>query len=248
MYNPFSLNGKTVLVTGASSGIGRSIAVECSRIGADVILTGRNVEQLNQTLALMEIGCHVVVSADLSDETDIARLVDLVPEVNGVVHCAGVGKRTICKMIKEADLDFVLKPNLYGPILLQRHLLKMKKIAKEASIVFIASSAPYAPAIGNGIYSASKGAILGYANCLGLELAPQKIRVNSICPAMVLTEFVEKDALEMGVDYQALQLKYPLKRYGKPKDVAYLTIYLLSDASSWMTGTAIDLTGGAKGL
>ena len=124
----------------------------------------------------------------------------------------------------------------------------MKKIAKEASIVFIASRAPFAPAIGNGIYSASKGAILGYANCLGLELAPQKIRVNSICPAMVLTEFVEKDALEMGVDYQALQLKYPLKRYGKPKDVAYLTIYLLSDASSWMTGTAIDLTGGAKGL
>lgn len=247
MYNPFSLEGKTILVTGASSGIGRSIAIECSRMGASVVLTARNTERLNETLALMDSGNHLVLSADLSRECDVMELVDALPGLNGVVHNAGVSNRIICKAIKEADIDFILKPNLYAPILLQRHLLKKKRISKEASIVFIASRAPFSPSIGNGIYAASKGAVLGYGNVLGLELAPQNIRVNSICPAMVWTELIEKDASEMGADYNELQMKYPLKRYGKPEDVAYLTIYLLSDASSWMTGSVIDLTGGGEG-
>lgn len=247
MYNPFSLEGKTILVTGASSGIGRAIAIECSRMGASVVLTARNTERLNETLALMDSGNHIVLSADLSRECDVMELVDALPGLNGVVHNAGVSNRIICKAIKEADIDFILKPNLYAPILLQRHLLKKKRISKEASIVFIASRAPFSPSIGNGVYAASKGAVLGYANVLGLELAPQNIRVNSICPAMVWTELIEKDASEMGADYNELQMKYPLKRYGKPEDVAYLTIYLLSDASSWMTGSVIDLTGGGEG-
>lgn len=248
MYNPFSLFGKTILVTGASSGIGRSIAVECSHMGANIVLTGRNLGRLDETFGLMDSGNHIVIPADLSEESDIKRLVDELPMLDGVVHSAGVGSRVLSKALKESDIDFVLRPNFYGPILLQRHLLKKKKIKKEASVVFIASRAPFAPSVGNGIYAASKGAILAYANVLGLELAPQKIRVNSICPAMVWTELVEKDALEMGTDYHELQMKYPLKRYGKPEDVAYLTIYLLSDASSWMTGTAVDLTGGARAL
>lgn len=247
MYNPFSLNGKTILVTGASSGIGRSIAVECSRMGASVVLTGRNMERLNVTLEQMERGNHLILPADLSDESDIVSLVESLPALDGVVHNAGVGSRVICKAVKDSDIDFSFKPNFYGPVLLQWHLLKKKKINKEASIVFIASRAPFAPSIGNGIYAASKGAILGYANVLALEVAPQKIRVNSICPAMVWTDLVEKDASAMGADYHELQMKYPLKRYGKPEDVAYLAIYLLSDASCWMTGSAIDLTGGGEG-
>lgn len=247
MYNPFSLEGKTILVTGASSGIGRAIAIECSRMGASVVLTARNTERLNETLALMDSGNHIVLSADLSRECDVMELVDALPGLNGVVHNAGVSNRMICRAIKEADIDFILKPNLYAPILLQRHLLKKKRISKEASIVFIASRAPFSPSVGNGVYAASKGAVLGYANVLGLELAPQNIRVNSICPAMVWTELIEKDASEMGADYNELQMKYPLKRYGRPEDVAYLTIYLLSDASSWMTGSVIDLTGGGEG-
>lgn len=247
MYNPFSLAGKNILVTGASSGIGRSIAIECSRMGATVVLTARNRERLEETLALMESNCHKVILADLSDELDIVRLVEGLPELHGVVHNAGISSRVVCKMIKEADIDSIMKPNLYGPMLLQRYLLKKKKIVAGASIVFVASRAPFAPSAGNGIYAASKGAILGYANVLGLELAPQKIRVNSICPAMVWTELVERDASVMGVDYGELQIKYPLKRYGKPEDVAYLAVYLLSDASSWMTGSAINLTGGGEG-
>lgn len=246
MYNPFSLEGKTVLVTGASSGIGRSIAVECSRMGAKLVITARNQERLNQTLSQMEGEEHIVIPADLSNEDDIKHLVEEIPLLNGIVHNAGTGNRILCKTVKESDIDFVMRPNFYGPVLLQRHILKQKKIAKEGSIVFIASRAPFAPTTGNGLYAATKGAILGYAQVLGLEVAPQKIRVNSICPAMVWTELVARDASLMGVDYTEAQTKYPLKRYGKPEDIAYLSIYLLSDASCWMTGSCIDITGGGE--
>lgn len=249
MHNPFSLQGKTILVTGASSGIGKSIAIECSRMGANIVLTARNEERLKQTLSEMEgEGRHVIIPADLSDEDAIKSLVEQVPVLNGVVHNAGVGNRVLCKAAKKSDIDEVITPNVYGPILLQRHLLKKKKVAKEGSIVIIASRASQAPSVGNALYAASKGAILGYSKVLALELAPQKIRVNSICPAMVWTELIAKDAEMLGADYNAIQEKYPLKRFGKPEDIAYLTIYLLSNASSWMTGSSIDITGGGEGL
>ncbi|WP_455637915.1 SDR family NAD(P)-dependent oxidoreductase [Parabacteroides sp.] len=248
MYNPFTLEGKTILVTGASSGIGRSIAIECSRMGAKVIITARNRERLSETLEQMEGSDNVVISADLSKEEEIIRLVSELPVLNGIVHNAGVSNRVISKAIKESDIDYVMKPNLYGPILLQRHIMKQKKIAKEGSVVFIASRASFSPSVGNGLYAATKGALIAYAKVLGLEVAPQKIRVNSICPAMVWTELVEKDASMMGVNYNEIQIEYPLKRYGKPEDVAYLSIYLLSNASSWMTGSCIDITGGGEGI
>lgn len=248
MYNPFTLQGKTILVTGASSGIGKSIAIECSRMGASIVLTARNEKRLRQTLSEMDGEGHVIIPADLSDEDAIKSLVEQVPILNGVIHNAGVGNRVLCKAAKKSDIDEVITPNVYGPILLQRHLLKKKKVAKEGSIVVVASRAPQAPSIGNALYAASKGAILGYSKVLALELAPQKIRVNSICPAMVWTDLVAKDAEMTGTDYSAFQEKYPLKRFGKPEDIAYLAVYLLSDASSWMTGSSIDITGGGEGL
>jgi NAD(P)-dependent dehydrogenase (short-subunit alcohol dehydrogenase family) len=149
-------------------------------------------------------------------------------------------------MAREKDIERVMSANFNAPVLLQRALLKKKKIQAEASIVFIASRAPFAPTIGNGLYAASKGAMLAYAKVLGLELAPQLIRVNCICPAMVWTELVERDATLTGADYHEAEKNYPLKRYGKPEDVANLAIYLLSDASCWMTGSNIDITGGGE--
>ncbi len=248
MFNPFSLEEKTILVTGASSGIGRTTAVLCSKMGAKVVITARNEERLKETLSMMEGNGNFYIVADFTNEIDIKNLTDKLPLLDGVVHNAGVGNRVLCKAVKEIDIDNVFTPNVKGPILLQKYLLKQKKVKNEGSIVFIASRAPYAPSIGNAIYAASKGAILGYAQVLALEVAPRKIRVNSILPAMVWTELIAKDAEFMGVDYNELQKKYPLQRYGKPEDVANLVIYLLSDASSWMTGSAIDLTGGAKDL
>ena len=245
-FNPFSLCGKKILVTGASSGIGRAIAVSCSKMGADVILTARNETRLKETLSMMPFGEHQIVPADLTLPEDIERLSTAIPKLNGFVQCAGVGSRVFCKALDKAAIDYVMRPNLEAPVLLQAAILSKKKIDKGASVVYIASRAYDSPSIGNAIYSASKGAIISYAKCLALELAPRQIRVNCICPAMIWTDLIIQDGLTRE-ELEEAQLKYPLKRYGQPDDVANLAIYLLSDASTWMTGSAIDLSGGGEG-
>lgn len=245
-FNPFTLRGKTVLVTGASSGIGRETAIVCSKMGATVIVSARNAERLVETLNRLEGDGHKVVAADLSSPEQIDNLAAETPELDGIVHCAGVGDRTLLKMIRNKDIERVMKANFDGPVLLQRALLKKKKVKPSSSIVFIASRAPFAPTPGNGLYAASKGALIAYAKVLGIELANQLIRVNCICPAMVWTELVERDAELTGADYHEAEKSYPLKRYGNPEDVANLVVYLLSDASSWMTGSCIDITGGGE--
>lgn len=245
-FNPFSLEGKTVLVTGASSGIGRETAIVCSKMGATIIITGRNEERLKETLFQLDGTGHIAISADLTDSDELDALVSQCPELQGVVHSAGIGDRTLLKMVREKDIQRVMEANFNAPVLLQRALLKKKKITPSASIVFIASRAPFAPTPGNGLYAASKGALIAFAKVLGLELANQLIRVNCICPAMVWTELVQRDAELTGADYHETEKAYPLKRYGRPDDVANLVVYLLSDASSWMTGSCIDLTGGGE--
>ena len=246
-FNPFTLVGKQILVTGASSGIGKAIAVACAKMGATVIVTGRNVERLNETLNLMSEGDHKAISADLTKAEDIESLVAELPKLDGLVQCAGVGSRVPCKNIGKEDLQHVFMPNVEAPILFQTAILSKRKINKAASIVYVASRAANAPSVGNAAYSASKGAIISYAKCLALELAPRLIRVNCICPGMVWTELILKD----GVDKEQLeqsQLTYPLKRFGQPEDIANLAIYLLSDASSWMTGASLDISGGGEGI
>lgn len=247
-FNPFSLNGKTILVTGASSGIGKAIAIACARMGAYVILTGRSKYRLNETSDVINDGTkNLVIPADLLNKQDIDFLVSQLPQLDGIVHCAGVGNRVLCKSLDKQAIENIIKPNLESPILLQAAILKQKKISKGASIVFIASAAAFMPALGNAIYSASKGGIISYAKCLAKELAPRNIRVNCICPAMIWTAFILQEGISKE-ELEEAQAKYPLKRYGQPYDVAYLSIYLLSDASSWMTGSAIELTGGTNEL
>ncbi len=246
-FNPFSLEGKTILVTGASSGIGRGVAIACSKMGAHVVLTARNEQRLKESQEQMSYESNAFI-ADLTSKDDVEALVKNIPELDGVVHCAGIGDRTLLKMVKDSDIDRVMNCNFKAPVLLQKEILKKKKIKDCASIVFVASRAPFAPTIGNGIYAASKAAIISYSKVLGLEVAQKNIRVNCICPAMVWTELVERDAIMTGADYHSEELKYPLKRYGQPEDVANLAIYMLSDASSWMTGSCVDITGGANSL
>lgn len=247
MYNPFSLKGKRILITGASSGIGRQTAIECAKMGANIVVTGRNSERLNEVLAsLPDDRNGVAIPLDLTFPESFDILADSVEPLDGIVHCAGIGDRTLSKMIREKDILRVMKTNFDAPVLLQRALLKKKKVNKGASIVFMASRAPFAPTLGNGLYSASKGALIAYAKVLGLELAPQNIRVNCICPAMVWTELIERDAALMEVDYHEAEKSYPLGRYGRPEDIAYLCVYLLSNCSEWMTGSCIDITGGGE--
>lgn len=242
-FNPFTLEGKTILVTGASSGIGRGIAIACSKMGATVIINGRNEQRLAETMTEMQGEENLSLAADLSDSKSLTEMVSRLPKLDGIVHCAGIGQRVLCKQLQEADLDTMMDVNFKAPVMLQTEILKHKKINKGASIVFIASIASDSPSIGNAIYSASKGAIISYANCLALELAPRQIRVNCILPAMIWTDLI----LKGGITEEELkedEKKYPLKRYGKPEDIANLSIYLLSNAAAWMTGSSIKITGG----
>ena len=245
-FNPFSLSGKTILVTGASSGIGRGVAEMCAQMGATVVITGRNEERLQTTLQSLSGDGHRAISAELTSEDDIAKIVEESPLLDGVVHSAGIGDRTLLKLVRRKDLERVMEVNFNAPVLLQRALLKKKRIKDDASLVFIASRAPFAPAVGNGIYAASKGALIAYAKVLALELADRLVRVNCICPAMVWTELVKRDAEITGADYSAMEKEYPLKRFGRPEDVAGLAVYMLSDLASWMTGSIVDLAGGGE--
>lgn len=244
-YNPFSLEGKTIMVTGASSGIGRGIAITCSKMGATVILNGRNPKKLETTLAQMTDGNHILQAADLTDREAVGRIMSEIPCLDGIVHCAGVGQRVPGKLLTEQFVDELMNANFKAPVLLQAELLRQKKINKGASIVFVASIASWSPSFGNSVYSASKGAIISYANCLALELAPRQIRVNCISPAMVWTDLIFQEGVEEN-KLKEDEKKYPLKRYGRPDDIANLAVYMLSDASSWMTGSNVKISGGGQ--
>lgn len=246
-YNPFSLEGKTILVTGASSGIGRATATACSKMGATVVATGRNPQKLDATLITLEGASNQIIAADLTKEEDVKNLVYRIPKLDGIVHCAGIGHRMPAKLLTITEVEKVMNSNFISAVSLQTQLINAKKVNKASSVVFVASAAPHMPALGNAAYTASKAAIIGYAKCLALELAPRNIRVNCICPAMVWTDLIMQEGVGIEELEQA-QLKYPLKRYGQPNDVANLAIYLLSDASQWMTNSCIDITGGTNEL
>jgi NAD(P)-dependent dehydrogenase (short-subunit alcohol dehydrogenase family) len=247
MDNFFSLKGKTILVTGASSGIGKSVAILCSRLGAVVYITARKEQRLQQTLAEMQGEEKHYIVADLTRIDHIDSLVEQLPKLDGVVNCAGTDSNVLTKSITQDEIDRVMKPNFEAPVLLQTSLLTNKKINKGASIVFIASMAAQSPTIGNSLYSASKGALISYAKCIGLELAPRKITVNCISPAMVWTELITKGSIELE-QLKEDEKRYPLGRYGQPEDIAGLVAYLLSNQNNWMTGSNIEITGGVKSL
>ena len=247
MINPFSLEGKTILVTGSSSGIGRGIAIECSKMGAKVILNGRNVDRLNETLELMEGEGHVVLPADISKQEEIDRIVVEVPTLDGVVLCAGIPQVCPVKHFKRADIEDIFRVNSVAPIMITSGLLKKKKIRKGSSVVLIESiSGVYVGTKGDVSYNASKAALNGFLKGSALELAGQGIRINAINPGLVPTNILNLSNEMFSESHHAdiMLNSYPMKRYGTPEDIAYGAIYLLSDASSWVTGTNLVIDGG----
>ena len=247
MYNPFSLEGKTVLVTGASSGIGRGIAVECSKMGAKVVINGRNKERLQKTFDQLEGEGHIQIIADLSKQEDIERLANEVPELNGFVNSAGIPKICPVKRIDRQTLEEIMNVNAFGPILLTSQLLRKKKLQKKSSIVLIASISGVCMAnTGEGPYAATKAALAGYTKTAAFELAAQGTRVNTICPGLVPTEILTLSNEMFSEDQlkETMYGRYPLKRVGTPEDIANGAIYLLSDASSWVTGINLVIDGG----
>lgn len=243
-YNPFSLAGKTILVTGASSGIGRACAVEASKLGAIVIVCGRNRERLEQTMALLEGDRHTVFEGDLLEQETIERLVRDVPVLDGVVMSAGKGLTMPFQFCKRELFDDVFNINFFSPIEQLRQLTKKRKINKDGSVVMIISIAGTGRrSVGNAVYGSAKAALQSMVQYTALELAPMKIRVNGICPGMVNTPFLQNGTLTEE-QFKKDMATYPLKRYGEPEDIAHGAAYLLSDASSWVTGTSLVIDGG----
>lgn len=243
-YNPYSLNGKTVLVTGASSGIGRATAVECVRMGANVIVTGRNRDRLNETFCMLPGNGHQQIVANLTKESGLNSLIEKAPNIDGLVNNAGVVKTIPTAYISDEKYSEVLNINTKAPILLTQQFLRNKKLKKGASIVFTSSiSGNRCVFAGNVLYSVSKSAIEGFVKNAALDLAPKKVRVNSVLPGMIDTDILSEGIIDESNLKEDLK-KYPLKRYGKPEEVAYAIIYLLSDAAQWVTGSGIIIDGG----
>lgn len=242
-YNPFSLKGKTVLVTGASSGIGKTTAIECSKMGARLVITARNEERLNQTLSELEGEGHLALIADLTNEEDVKTLVSSMPVLDGVVYNAGVGITVPLAFIKDEDLYRVFETNLFSTMKLNKALLRKKRINKSASLVFTSSISALFNTPGISLYGSTKAALLSYMRSCACELADRKIRVNAVLPGMIQTDLINGGTLSED-DKTRDMATYPLKRYGTPCDVAYAFIYLLSDASSWVTGTSLIVDGG----
>lgn len=244
MNNPFSLSGKTVLVTGASSGIGKSIAIQCSGVGAQLCITGRNTERLNETFNELEGSNHQQFVADLSLDEEIEKLVLSLPKLDGIVLVAGIVKPKPFQFLNRAELNEVMNVNFYAPVLLTNLLVRKKLVNKNASVVFISSiSGVKASFIGGASYSASKGALNGIVKGMALDLAPRQIRVNTVIPGMIDTEIFDGSGITQE-DLNEDKKRYPLGRYGKPEEVAYAVIYLLSDAGAWTTGSNLLLDGG----
>lgn len=244
--NPFSLKNKTILVTGASSGIGRSCSILLSELGAQLIICGRNQERLVETLNLLNNKeVHSIYIGDLTNETEIETLVEKVDVLNGIVLAAGITKTLPFKFLNERELSNIMNTNFQAPVILCQKLAKKKKIKNNSSIVFISSIAGNVIGNkGNGAYAASKAALNGICKVMAIELASQKIRTNCVSPGMVKTPMTANGFSSVSKEQLELNEKlYPLG-YGEPEDVACSVAFLLTDASKWITGTSLVIDGG----
>lgn len=242
----FSLDGKTVLVTGASSGIGKETAIMCSHMGARVVVTARNAERLSETYSELnpEVEGHAMILADLTVKEDVDRLMAELPSLDGLVLCAGNSTTLPLQFGSRDKFDSMFDVNFFAPVELLRLVYKKKVLAKGASVVMIASiGGTHSFMPGNGVYGASKAALNSIMKYAAREYASRKVRVNSICPGMVDTPLIHRGTIteeQLAEDCK----KYPLGRYGKPEDIASGVIYLLSDASCWVTGHDMVIDGG----
>ncbi len=244
-YNPFSLEGKTILVTGASSGIGRATAIECSKLGAKIVASGRNLDRLEQTMSELQGEGHIAIAAEITDQAQLQTLVESCPSLDGAAFCAGIANTTLFNFADKEKYQEVFDTNFFSPTELFRLLVKKKRLGKGASAVFVVSiGGPRATSPGNGIYGASKSALETMIHFAALELASKKIRVNGVLPGMVETPIMQGGGIS-DEEYDLERQRYPLKRFGKPEEIAWAMAYFLSDASAFVTGSSLVIDGGA---
>ena len=245
IYSPDALKGKNILVTGASTGIGKAIAILLAECSASVVLASRNEERLREVCELLPGVGHSYCPVDMRNAESMAVLVDTLPKLDGIVYNAGVLQWATCRSVSTELIQTTMETNFQGVVEMQSMIMHRKKINKGASLVFMSSEAACRQSVGQCIYSASKAALLAYSKTLALELASKKIRVNSVLPAMVNTSIIDNGMVDAEQISRIVE-NYPLRRIGEPEDVAQLVAYLLSDASSWMTGSSLVIDGGAS--
>ena len=233
----FSLEGKTILITGASSGIGLQTAITCSQRGAKLVITGRDAERLQATLEQLTGTGHIQIAGDLTSQEGIERVVQICPEIHGLMHCIGLQRHVPLRQLSEQLMNDIYRVNFLAPVMLTQKLLINNRIAAQGSIIFMLSILAHIGTRGVGPYSAMKSALLGIIRCLALEQAKRKIRVNGISPSAVVTRMWPQEMLEFQ------KMIHPLG-VGEPVDVANAAVYLLADASRWVTGTTLVMDGG----
>lgn len=238
----FSLAGKTLLVTGSSSGIGRTIATTFSQQGASLIISGRNRTRLLETFNALKGGPHQQFIADLTKQEEIISLANQMPLVDGIVFCAGVIRYMAGKQTDMSMMDQLLITNFTSQIQLYRILHQGKKIAIGASLIFISSVSAHSAVPGTLIYAASKAALSSSVRVLASELVKQRIRVNTISPGLIRTPLLADQAIDNEI-VLANEAKYPLG-LGETTDVANAAVFLMSDESRWITGIDLIIDGG----
>lgn len=243
LKDPFSLEGKNILITGASSGIGKAIAQMAAGFGAHLIITGRDEKRLEETLNSLKGDSHLYYTADLSIENNLSELVQKLPKLDGVVLCAGANLTLPLQFLTRKKIDLLFEVNFYSQAELLRLLLKKKLLVEKSSVVAISSiggNEAFTP--GAAAYGASKAALLSWMRSSAKELAP-KIRINCICPGQVNTK-MNNDGAITTEQYENYRKSIPMKRFAEPEEIAPAAIYFLSEASSWVTGSQLIIDGG----
>lgn len=247
MYNPFTLEGKTILVTGAGGGIGRATAIACSKMGATLVVTDINTETLAETLSLLESESerqHQMFTADLTNEVALDKMVAEIPQLDGIVCNAGISKVLPIQFLNAEDMNRIMAINAFAPMYMTQRLYKKKRINKGGSIVYTVSiSGVSMVSMGGVMYAVSKNALDAFMRNAALEFAVRNIRVNSVNPSRVKTSLIQNSVYseeEVAKDLQT----YPLKRYAEPEEIANSIVFLLSDAASYITGHALIVDGG----
>lgn len=249
MYNPFSLDNKNIIVTGASSGIGQQVAISCSKMGAKVTLIGRNEERLEETKSQLEGNGHLVINYDL---TDLEHQKELVTEIvakqgaiDGLVNCAGISTTLPLKLMSSEKVEEFFCTNVFAAIELTRQVLNIKHVNKQgASVIFFASVMGCVGENAKSLYSMTKGALIAGARSLAIEYAPKKIRANVISPGVVETPINKNQPYLADPEKRAITEKLHPLGIGATADIANACIYLLSDASRWVTGQNLIVDGG----
>lgn len=248
--DPFSLSGKNIIVTGASSGLGRQTAVSCSHLGAKLILIGRNDERLQETLSLMDNKeDHIVFRVDLTEykevEIGIEEIIKETGPIDGLVNCAGISTTLPLNLVSTDKMEEFFSVNVQAAINLTRIISRIRNFSGNGgSIIFISSVMAEAGESCKMLYSMTKGALTSGTRSLAVELAPRKIRVNSVSPGVVDTPMSRNAVYSRNQEaLDAVKKMHPLG-LGKPEDVAMACAFLLSDASRWITGTNLIVDGG----